>query len=106
MANASSWESYVAIRMIVEHENPSLKDRQGGGKKGLLHGSPVCDTCCGYAIDRPWVLGRSSPPVLELNRQIGGFGRGERDSPSLTQQSVTFLLVNRTPPREPVERTA
>jgi hypothetical protein len=46
------------------------------------------------------------PPILELNRQIGGFGRGERNSPSLTQQSVTFLLVNRTPPREAAARTA
>jgi hypothetical protein len=51
-------------------------------------------------------LDAALPPILELNRQIGGFGRGERDSPSLTQQSVTFLLVNRTPPREAAERTA
>jgi hypothetical protein len=46
------------------------------------------------------------PPILELNRQIVEFGRGERDSPSLTQQSVTFLLVNRTPPRKAAERSA
>ncbi len=42
-------------------------------------------------------------PDLSRNRTNG---RGERDSPSLTQQSVSFLLVNRTPPREAVERTA
>jgi hypothetical protein len=51
-------------------------------------------------------LDAALPPVLELNRQIGGFGRGDRDSPSLTQQSVTFLLVNRTPAREAAERSA
>jgi hypothetical protein len=51
-------------------------------------------------------LDAALPPVLELNRQIDGFGRGERDSPSLTQQSVTFLLVNRTRPREAALRTA
>lgn len=28
-------------------------------------------------------------------------GRGERDSPSLTQRSLSFLMVNATP-REPV----
>ncbi len=51
-------------------------------------------------------LDAALPPVLGLNRQIGGFGRGERDSPSLTQQSVKFLLINRTPPRGAAERSA
>jgi hypothetical protein len=29
-------------------------------------------------------------------------GRGERDSASLTQQSLSFLMVNATPPEPPV----
>jgi hypothetical protein len=49
-------------------------------------------------------LDAALPAVIELKRQIGEFGRGERDSPSETQQSVTLFLVNRTPPRE-AERT-
>jgi hypothetical protein len=44
--------------------------------------------------------------VLPERFGISVSGRGERDSPSLTQRSVPFLLINRTPPREPVERTA
>jgi hypothetical protein len=41
-------------------------------------------------------LSAASPPVMYLESQIGEFGRGERGSPSLTQRSVRFLLVNRT----------
>ena len=57
--------------------------------------SPGCARC--YA---------ALPPILELDRQIGEFGRGERDSPSLTQRSVTLLLINRTPPQEATEQSA
>ncbi|HYO42493.1 MAG TPA: hypothetical protein VES19_04775 [Candidatus Limnocylindrales bacterium] len=31
-----------------------------------------------------------------------GYGRGERDSPSLTQRSLSFLMVNATPREPPV----
>jgi len=37
------------------------------------------------------------PQILELESQIGEFGRGERASASLTQQSLRFLMINRTP---------
>ena len=42
-------------------------------------------------------LDAALPPVIELERQIGEFGRGERASASLTQQSVRFVMINRTP---------
>jgi hypothetical protein len=51
-------------------------------------------------------LDAALPPVIELESKIGEFGRGERDSPSETQRSVPFLLVNRTPARERREETA
>jgi hypothetical protein len=51
-------------------------------------------------------LDAALPPILELESQIGEFGRGERDSPSLTQQTVSFLLINRTPPRDAAKETA
>jgi len=41
-------------------------------------------------------LDAALPPIIEPTSQIGEFGRGERDSPSLTQRSVTLLLINRT----------
>jgi len=48
-----------------------------------------------------------SPGVyIELECQIGEFGRGERDSPSETQRSVRFLLINQTPPRDAAEQSA
>jgi hypothetical protein len=56
-------------------------------------------------LRRNSVSGRPGP-ILELERQIGEFGRGERDSPSETQRTVPFLLINRTPPRESAEQTA
>jgi hypothetical protein len=45
-------------------------------------------------------LDAALPPVMRLEYQIGEFGRGERDSASLTQRPGPFLLINRTPPRE------
>jgi hypothetical protein len=42
-------------------------------------------------------LDAALPPVIELDRQIGESGRGERASPSLTQQSLRFVMVSRTP---------
>jgi DNA invertase Pin-like site-specific DNA recombinase len=42
-------------------------------------------------------LDAALPRVLELERQIGEFGRGERASASLTQQSLRFVMINRTP---------
>ena len=45
-------------------------------------------------------LDAALPRVLELEGQIGEFGRGERDSPSRTQRPGPFLLINRTKPRE------
>jgi hypothetical protein len=42
-------------------------------------------------------LDAALPPVIELGSQIGEFGRGERASASLTQQSLRFLMINRTP---------
>ena len=51
-------------------------------------------------------LDAALPPIHELEHQIGEFGRGERDSPSETQQTVPFLLINRTRPRDVVEQTA
>jgi len=44
-------------------------------------------------------LDAALPPVLDLRSQIGEFGRGERDSPSVTHQSPGLLLVNGTPAR-------
>lgn len=44
--------------------------------------------------------------MIELESKIGEFGRGERDSASVTQQTVRLLLVNKTPLRERAERTA
>ena len=40
-------------------------------------------------------LGAALPAVLELT--IGEFGRGERDSPFLTQPSPPFTMINATP---------
>jgi hypothetical protein len=42
-------------------------------------------------------LDAALPPRMELDYQIGEFGRGERASASLTQQSLRFLMINRTP---------
>jgi hypothetical protein len=41
-------------------------------------------------------LGAALPAVFELG-QKREFGRGERASASLTQQSLRFLMINRTP---------
>jgi len=41
-------------------------------------------------------LDAALPAVFELGSQIGGFGRGERGSPSRTQRPGPFLLINRT----------
>ena len=41
-------------------------------------------------------LDAALPAVLELKAKVGGFGRGERDSPSLTQRPAGFVLINRT----------
>ena len=35
--------------------------------------------------------------MFELTGTIGEFGRGERASASLTQQSLRFVMINRTP---------
>ena len=35
--------------------------------------------------------------VFELTCTIGEFGRGERDRASLTQQSLRFVMISRTP---------
>ena len=43
-------------------------------------------------------LGVALPAVLDLG-QKREFGRGERDSPSVTHQSPGLLLVNGTPAR-------
>jgi len=50
-------------------------------------------------------LGAALPAVFEIGKE-GEFGRGERDSPSKTQRSVPFLLINQTPLRESSEETA
>ena len=50
-------------------------------------------------------LDAALPPVIELERQIGEFGRGERARASLTQQRPHFLMINRTP-RETLPTTA
>ena len=42
-------------------------------------------------------LAAALPAVFELTCTIGEFGRGERASASLTQRSVRFLMINRTP---------
>ena len=43
-------------------------------------------------------LGEALPAVFEIRpRKIGEFGRGERGSPFLTQQSPPFLMINATP---------
>jgi hypothetical protein len=44
-------------------------------------------------------LNAALPPILELTIRFGEFGRGERDSPFLTQPPAGFLLINRTRPR-------
>jgi hypothetical protein len=41
-------------------------------------------------------LGVALPAVLDLG-QKREFGRGERARPSLTQQSLRFVMINRTP---------
>lgn len=51
-------------------------------------------------------LDAALPAVIELERKIGEFARGERDSPSETQRTVPLLLINRTPPRQSAEQTA
>jgi hypothetical protein len=48
-------------------------------------------------------LGVALPAVLDLGQKRQS-GRGERASPSLTQQSLGFLMINRTP-RESVPST-
>ena len=42
-------------------------------------------------------LAAALPAVFELSCSIAEFGRGERASASLTQQSLRFLMINRTP---------
>ena len=42
-------------------------------------------------------LDAALPLILKLESQIGEFGRGERARASLTQQSLRFLMINRTP---------
>ena len=42
-------------------------------------------------------LDAALPAVFELWAQIGEFGRGERASASLTQQSMRFVMINPTP---------
>jgi hypothetical protein len=49
-------------------------------------------------------LNAALPTVLELD--FGEFGRGERASPSLTQQSLRFLMINRTPEQSLVSTEA
>lgn len=47
-------------------------------------------------------LGGALPAAYEIGERE--FGRGERDSPSLTQRSLRFLMVNATPrPPTPFE---
>jgi hypothetical protein len=41
-------------------------------------------------------LDAALPAVHELHSKIGEFGRGERDSPSLTHRPGGFVLINRT----------
>ena len=57
----------------------------------------------GNAIDLG--LDAALPAVLELESKIGEFGRGERARASLTQQSLRFVMINRTP-RESFPATA
>ena len=42
-------------------------------------------------------LDAALPAAFELRGTIAEFGRGERASASLTQQSLSFLMVNATP---------
>ena len=42
-------------------------------------------------------LDAALPAVFELSGTIAEFGRGERASASLTQQSLRFLMINQTP---------
>ena len=42
-------------------------------------------------------LDAALPPVMELKGNVAEFGRGERASASLTQQSLRFVMINRTP---------
>ena len=42
-------------------------------------------------------LDAALPAMFELTGTIGEFGRGERASASLTQQSLRFVMINRTP---------
>ena len=42
------------------------------------------------------------PAAMALGDHISEFGRGERDSPALTQRSPSFLMVNATPRQPPV----
>ena len=52
-------------------------------------------------------LDAALPAVHELQSKIGEFGRGERESTSLTHPPAGFVLVKRTRRREPAsERTA
>jgi hypothetical protein len=50
-------------------------------------------------------LNATLPALMPLDYQIGEFGRGERDSGSLTQRPP-ILLINRTPLRAAAEATA
>lgn len=47
-------------------------------------------------------LDAALPAVFELTGTIGEFGRGERVSPSRTQRSLSFVMVNATPREPPV----
>jgi hypothetical protein len=45
-------------------------------------------------------LDATLPPVIDLGSKIAEFGRGERDSPFLTQARPPLRLINRTQRRE------
>lgn len=49
--------------------------------------------------------GRAAAMTGEFREEVRKTGRGERASPSLTQQSLRFLMINRTP-RESLPATA
>ncbi len=49
-------------------------------------------------------LGAALPAVFEIGKERE-FGRGERARASLTQQSLRFLMINRTP-KESLPATA
>ncbi len=41
-------------------------------------------------------LSGALPAIFEVGGQIGDFGQGERARASITQQSLRFLMINRT----------